>query len=400
MVRFPASELGGLTPRAFLERYWQKQPLLVRGAVPDIGVSLSADALLALACEPGVISRMIAAPGDDASWTLRRGPFEPMDFEALPDHGWTLLIQQVDRHVESCAALLERFRFVPNWRVDDVMVSYATDGGGVGPHIDRYDVFLIQAQGRRRWRIGSAPLEDERLVPGVELPVLAEFEHDREWVLEPGDALYLPPRIAHEGVAVGECVTCSVGFRVPDPRELCAGFLRQLAPRVFDAIRYSDPGLEPPEQPGEIPASARRQLRESAQRLFAGEDFDDWVGRFLTQPLRGAGPRVGERCETVAQLRERLARGEVLRRSAPCHFAWYREGDGTVLLFVGGESYSLGKGRETEAELLCGREILDEVALRPLLLRQGFAEILADLVLRGFLYQALAGNPPDHVITL
>ena len=194
----PRPELGGLPPQAFLEEYWQKQPLLVRGAVPDITAPLSTDALFALACKPNVISRLVAAPRDDANWSVRRAPFDPRDFEALPAHGWTLLIQEADRHVEACAALLERFRFVPNWRVDDVMVSYATDGGGVGPHIDRYDVFLIQAQGRRRWRIAGKPLEDERLEPGVELPVLAEFEHDREWVLDPGDLLYLPPRIAHE----------------------------------------------------------------------------------------------------------------------------------------------------------------------------------------------------------
>ena len=381
----PRPELGGLPPQAFLEEYWQKQPLLVRGAVPDITAPLSTDALFALACKPNVISRLVAAPRDDANWSVRRGPFDPRDFEALPAHGWTLLIQEADRHVEACAALLERFRFVPNWRVDDVMVSYATDGGGVGPHIDRYDVFLIQAQGQRRWRIADEPLADERLVPGVELPVLAEFKHDREWVLEPGDLLYLPPRIAHEGVAVGECVTCSVGFRVPDPRELCAGFLRQLAPRVFDEIRYSDPDLGLPEHLGEIPASARRQLREAARQLYAGEDFDRWVGRFVTQPLRGAGPIAGATSGTVARLRERLEGGEILRRSAPSHFAWYRDGEGTVQLFVGGECYPLGKGHKKEAELLCGREILDEVALRPLLGQQGFAEILTDLILRGFL---------------
>ena len=383
----PWSELGGLAPRAFLERYWQKQPLLVRGAVPDITVPLSTDALFALACESRVISRLVAVPRDDASWILRRGPFDPREFEALPARGWTLLIQEADRHVEACAALLERFRFMPNWRVDDVMVSYATGGGGVGPHIDRYDVFLIQAHGKRRWRIGSEPLEDERLLPGVELPVLAEFAHDREWVLEPGDLLYLPPRIAHEGVAVGECVTCSVGFRVPDPRELSAGFLRQLAPRVFDEIRYSDPDVGLPEHLGEISASALRQLREAARQLFTGEGFDHWVGRFLTQPLRGAGPKAGARCESVARLREWLEGGAILRRSAPSHFAWYRDGDGAVQLFVGGECYPLGKGREREAELLCGREILDETALRPLLGRQELAEILADLVLRGFLYE-------------
>lgn len=378
-------EFGDLTPRDFLERYWQKRPLLIRGAVPEITSPLPADALFALAGESDTISRLITAPHDGASWTCRRGPFDAPDFEALPDHGWTLLIQEADRKVDACAALLDRFRIVPNWRVDDVMVSYATDGGGVGPHIDRYDVFLIQALGQRRWRIGSDPLHDESLDPGAEIPILSRFQPEEEWILDPGDALYLPPRIAHEGVAVGACVTCSVGFRVPDPRELCAGFLRQLPPSAFEAIRYSDPDLAPAEHLGEIPPSARRHLREAARTLFADEAFDRWVGCISSRALRDAGPTAPVASETVSGLRRKLAEGETLRRSAPSHFVWYREGDGTVQLFVGGERYPLAHAHAREAELLCGREVLNQAALAPLLKRQEFAEILTDLVLRGFL---------------
>jgi len=374
--------LGGLTTERFLERHWQKRPLLVRGAIADHALPTSRDEITALACRSGINARLIVGSEIAEDWSVRSGPFTPEDLDALPGHGWTVLVQEVDRHLPVFAELLDRFRFVPNWRIDDVMVSYAADGGGVGPHIDRYDVFLLQAAGRRRWRITSTPVTDESLVPGVELPLLANFEPDEEWLLEPGDLLYLPPRLGHDGVADGECVTCSIGFRVPDPRELCARYITQLSPQAFDAIRYADPDLQKPEHLGEIPAAARRRLRESVQRLFADEsEFDRWVGRFVTAPLRGA-PSGPVELITPSEIRSRLAGGAVLTRSAPAHFAWQRDDDGTVRLFVGGEDYPLGRGQETFAELLCGRELLDEAALAP---HPNHEAILVDLLLRGFL---------------
>jgi 50S ribosomal protein L16 3-hydroxylase len=198
--------------------------------------------------------------------------------------------------------------------------------------------------------------------------------------------LYLPPRIAHEGLAVGHSITCSVGFRAPDPRELCSGFLRQLPPTAFDAIRYSDPDLEPTEKLGEIPPAARRRLRESAQRLFSDAvEFDRWLGRFVTAPRRSDRPGSRARICGMDELRDSLGRGGCLKRSAAPHFAWQREDDGTVQLFVGGESYDLGQGTDAAAELLCGRERLDRVTLGPLAERAPFSGILLDLVLRGFL---------------
>jgi 50S ribosomal protein L16 3-hydroxylase len=360
--------------------------LLVRGAVRDWPVPVTLQELIALARDPDVASRLITIPGKGRNWVVQRGPFSGADLERLPEAGWTLLVQEIDRRVAGFADLLDRFRFIPNWRIDDVMVSYAPDAAGVGPHIDRYDVFLLQAAGRRRWRISSSPLEEECLLPNVELPVLTEFEPDREWMLEPGDMLYLPPRIAHEGVAVGPSITCSVGFRAPDPRELCAGFLRQLPPKVFDGIRFTDPDLEPTEKVGEIPPGARKRLRESAQRLFSDSaEFDRWLGRFVTTPRRNDRPGGRARPFAMDELRDLLDRGGDLKRSAAPHFAWHREDDGTVQLFVGGESYDLGHGTGPTAELLCGREQLDSAALCPLVGQEPFAGILIDLVSRGFL---------------
>lgn len=385
------TELFGKTSVGeFLARHWQKQPLLVRGAIRDWSVPVGLHELFALAREPDVASRLITLPTPSGDWSVRRGPFGAGELEQLPPTGWTLLVQEIDRRVAGFAELLERFRFVPNWRIDDVMVSYAPDGAGVGPHIDRYDVFLIQAEGRRRWRIASMPLEREELLPGIELSVLKAFEFDREWVLEPGDMLYLPPRVAHEGVALGESLTCSVGFRAPDPRELCAGYLRQLPPRAFEEIRYADPDLEPADRVGEIPPGARSRLRDAAQRLFADPAaFDLWLGRFVTTPRRNDRPGARARAYPLEELKTLLDRGGELKRSAAPHFAWYREDRGSVQLFVGGESYELGRGMESQAELLCGRERLDRDALGPLLRRAPFDGVLVDLVLRGFLVPEL-----------
>ena len=377
--------LGGLSVREFLSRHWQKRPLLVRGALRDWQLPVTLQDLIALAREADVASRLITLPGPGRDWGVQRGPFSDGELDRLPETGWTLLVQEIDRRVEGFAELLDRFRFIPNWRIDDVMVSYAPDGGGVGPHIDRYDVFLVQAAGRRRWRITNRPLEEERLLP-IELPVLETFEPDREWVLEAGDMLYLPPRFAHEGVAVGNSITCSVGFRAPDPRELCAGFLRQLPPAAFDAIRYSDPDLEPAERVGEIPPAARRRLRESAQRLFAdAAGFDRWLGCFVTTPRRNDRPGRRARVCGMDELSDLLDRGGSLKRSAAPHFAWHREDDGTVQLFVGGEGYDLGQGTDATAELLCGRERIDRTTLGPLAGQALLPGILLDLVLRGFL---------------
>ena len=382
--------LGELGVREFLSRHWQKEPLLIRGALRDWRLPAGLPELIALAAEADVTSRLVFAESEERQWSVRRGPIPAKELQDLPERGWTLLVQEIDRRIEGFEELLDRFRFIPNWRIDDVMVSYATDGGGVGPHVDRHDVFLLQAEGRRRWRIESAPRNEERLRPDTALPLLADFDPEREWTLEPGDMLYLPPRVAHEGVALGCGFTCSIGFRTPDPRELCAGFLRQLAPSAFDAIRYSDPDLAPAERRGEIPAAARERLRESARRLFADADrFDLWVGSFVTTPRRNDRPEARGRALAPAELSELLERGGELRRSAASHFAWLRDGAGSVWLFVGGEGYPLGSGGEPLAELLCGTERLDRASLGAFERDSTLAAILSDATLRGFLLPSL-----------
>src|SRR5690348_813356 len=229
----PTALLGGLNPRDFLKRHWQKRPLLVRNAFPGFAPPLTAEELAGLACEEGVESRLVVQTRKAPGWKLSHGPFKHKVFTRLPKDRWTLLVQDVDKHLPVAAGLLEPFRFIPDWRIDDLMISYAADGGSVGPHVDAYDVFLLQAEGMRRWDISTAPHADAD-TPGLELKQIKGFKPEESWLLMPGDMLYLPPGVAHHGVAFGECMTFSIGFRAPSQSELLAdlaGLLMQGASR-------------------------------------------------------------------------------------------------------------------------------------------------------------------------
>ena len=276
--------LGGLSPAQFMRRHWQKKPLLVRQAMPGFKPLLSRAELFALAAREGVELRLLRHGG--GRWALRRGPLPRRALPPLGQREWTLLVQGVDLHHAGVHALMQRFRFVPDARLDDVMISYATDGGGVGPHTDRYDVFLLQAHGRRRWRIGRQ--KDQRLVEGLPLKILAHFEPEQEWVLEPGDMLYLPPGWAHDGVALGECMTYSVGFRQPARGELARELLQRLADEASDALGdapYRDPGQGATATPGAVPEAMLDFARAAVQRLAGDEDMLAMLlGEWLTEP--------------------------------------------------------------------------------------------------------------------
>lgn len=252
----PLTRLGTLAVAEFMRGSWQRRPQLIRQALRDFSAPLDADALFALAARDDVESRLITA--FNGRWRLRHGPLPARALPSRKRAGWTLLVQGVDLYLPAAAALRERFRFISDARLDDVMVSYASDGGGVGPHVDSYDVFLLQAQGRRRWRISRQ--RDLDLVPGLPLKVLADFRATHEWVLEPGDVLYLPPGVAHEGTALGaDCITCSIGFRAPAYRELVDPWLDAIAESAhgLDALRAQvhDPGKAPTRQPAALPSA-------------------------------------------------------------------------------------------------------------------------------------------------
>lgn len=277
--------LGGLSPQHFMKRYWQKKPLLVRQALANFKPLLNRSELLELAASEDAQARLvIQQPG--VAWNLEHGPFERRALPPLKQPGWTLLLQGVDLHHDGVHALMNRFRFVPDARLDDLMISYATNQGGVGPHFDSYDVFLLQAQGRRRWRIGRQ--KDLSLQPNVPLKILSNFEPEVEYVLEPGDMLYLPPRYAHDGIAEGECMTYSIGFRSPNQGELARELLQCLAEEAEAAVGtrlYRDPDQAAVEQAAEIPASmlafAQDALQEALKDSLA---LARGLGQYLTEP--------------------------------------------------------------------------------------------------------------------
>jgi 50S ribosomal protein L16 3-hydroxylase len=245
-------------PGDFLRDHWQKQPLLIRGLWAAWSNPLEPDELAGLACEESVESRLIRQ--SDGALVMEHGPFAESRFGKLGDAPWTLLVNAVDHHVPDVSALIDTFRFIPNWRIDDVMVSYAVDQGGVGPHFDQYDVFLVQGLGRRKWQIGGLCDDTTELLPHDDLRLLAKFEPVQEWILEPGDVLYVPPGIAHNGVAIGDdCMTYSIGFRAPSRDELLAQWAEHLVEQAEGDHRYADPALTLQSNPGEITAQADRR---------------------------------------------------------------------------------------------------------------------------------------------
>ncbi len=287
-VDTPLTLLGGASPRQFMRRHWQKKPLLVRGALPGAAAPLSRAALFRLVGHDEVESRLIVRDGD--RWTLRHGPLPRRALPSPQRPGWTLLVQGLDLHDDAARALLDRFRFLPDARLDDLMLSWASDGGGVGAHVDSYDVFLLQVAGRRRWRI-SKP-SDPTFLPDMPLKLLAHFEPEQEWLLEPGDMLYLPPHWAHEGTAVGgDCMTCSIGLRAPARRELARSLLQRaidLDDDDRDGRRYGDAGQPAADRPGRIPLSLADFAADAVQRFVADRGaLDCALGEALSEPKSG-----------------------------------------------------------------------------------------------------------------
>ena len=283
-IQQPLTLLGGLTPAQFMRRHWHKKPLLVRQAIPNFQPPVLRPEMFALAAEESVESRLVQQI--KGGWKLRHGPFARRSLPAMSQREWTLLVQGVDLHNDAVHQLMQQFRFVPDARLDDLMISYATDGGGVGPHFDSYDVFLLQAHGRRRWRIGRQ--KDLTLKEGIPLKVLAEFEPEEEFVLEPGDMLYLPPRYAHDGIAEGECMTYSIGFRAPARAELAQELLVRLSEDAAEDEQvqmYRDAKQEAVAEPGAIPAELQAFAKEALERALSQPlALERALGEYLTEP--------------------------------------------------------------------------------------------------------------------
>lgn len=273
--------LGNLSVNEFLRDYWQKKPLLIRGALPEFNGLLSPKQTIELACSDDVQARLVTQP--EGRFELQHSPFTARDFKGLSKLPWTVLVQGLNHHLPEAAELLKHFDFIPHTRLDDLMVSYAPRGGGVGPHFDSYDVFLLQGLGHRRWQISTQA--DRTLIEGAPLRILKNFKVEQEWVLAPGDMLYLPPHCAHNGVAEDDCMTYSIGFRTPAYQELAEQFLIYLQDRICVEGMYADPDLKTQQHPSEISAAMLRQVEQAIRQVrWDKEDVANFLGCYLSEP--------------------------------------------------------------------------------------------------------------------
>lgn len=273
--------LGGISPSNFVQHYWQKKPFLIREALPDFRGLLGPDELIDLACREDAQSRLITRR--NGKWDVRHGPFTPRTFSRLPKKRWTLLVQDVNHFLPAARELLLKFNFIPHSRLDDLMVSYAPEEGGVGPHFDSYDVFLLQGAGRRRWQISAQ--QDKTLMASAPLKILHDFKPEQEWVLEPGDMLYLPPGYAHDGVAIEPCMTYSIGFRAPTYQELAAQFLVHLQDNCEIEGMYKDPDLSIQTHPGHISSAMLDQVSAALDKIkWNNVEVERFIGMYLTEP--------------------------------------------------------------------------------------------------------------------
>ena len=268
----------------FLANTWQRKPLLIRNAVTGWEPPIDANDLAGLSCEDGVTARLVQQ--DRSNWTVRTGPFDESEFVQLGESDWTLLVQDVDKWSPECARLLDAFGFLPSWRIDDIMVSYAAPGGSVGPHVDHYDVFLLQAAGQRKWLIDQSGAPDLSFREDLELRILQSFTPTDEWILEPGDMLYLPPGVPHHGIGMDDCMTWSIGLRAPGRGEFLRGLADRLALSLPESQRYTDPGRPQPGKRGELsPFDIERVRTLLTEVLLQADDgvFTDALAGFLTE---------------------------------------------------------------------------------------------------------------------
>lgn len=353
----PASLLGGLSIEAFLRDYWQKKPLLIRNAWPDFEPPLTADELAGLACDREVESRLVLERDGEYPWQVLNGPFPESTFGELPSTHWSLLVQRVDRHVPDAAEILERFLFIPAWRVDDLMISYAPEHGSVGAHIDQYDVFLLQGKGRREWQINDRDYSEDDFMADRDLKILSDFEPTETWMLEPGDMLYLPPGVAHHGIAQDNCMTLSIGFRAPSRLDLLSAFADDCLIEGRDQ-RYADPDLQPPEHSHELTDAARSELRTLLRETMADDTaLDEWLGQQLTRVETDPLPVPCDPPWDDARFRMACAGNGELLQSLDARFLFHATDDEGATLYANGEAYSVAD--VTIAAWIAENEVLD-----------------------------------------
>lgn len=337
---------GWMPPEQFLKEYWQKKPLVMRGVLPQVEDCLSPDELAGLSCLTGVEARLVWEQGAARPWQVEAGPFHEEKLRKLPQSGWSLLVQRVDRLVARVSDLTDHFKWIPNWRIEDIMVSYAGDGSGVGPHTDLYDVFLIQGRGQRDWQIGHEPLEDPKLLPDLDMKILADFSDFSTVRLLPGDLLYIPPKFAHNGLAVGESMTYSVGFRAPSYRDLIIEYAQAVAEQIADDELYTDPDLALQKEPGLLDQAVIKQIKSTMQEvMFAGDHFARWFAAEASKPKIPLGVKEPEPVDLAAKVHD-------FRHREAGRFLYIKTAD-SIYLYIEGEEWQFDLDLEDAIALLC-----------------------------------------------
>jgi len=350
--------LGEISYDTFLKEYWQKKPLLVRQAFPGFESPISADELAGLACEPEANSRIVIEKGGEHDWQAIHGPMDEDTFSQMPESHWTLVVNDVEKYIPEFAEITDKFRFIPEWFLDDLMISWAADQGSVGPHVDLYDVFILQGSGSRRWQISTQSIDENNYIPDIALRLLKEFRPEQEWQLNPGDMMYLPPGVAHHGVSLGESISYSIGYRATSHHDLVNDFIAYITQDLSIEKTYKMSDLSLQTHPNEIKPEAIEQLRTIFKQYLDPNHpaLKNWFGRYVSDPK--ANYEMEEEIENISEFVELLDM-ESLYRHPASRFAFIR-GQNQIQsdsqLFIDGEEYQVST---QFAENLCHERQLD-----------------------------------------
>lgn len=328
--------LGNISADDFIKDYWQKKPLVIRQGFEDFISPISAEELAGLACEEEVHSRIVIEKGGDRPWQLIDGPMDESIFESLPETLWTLLVNDVEKHVPELISIVDAFRFIPEWRMDDLMISFAPEGGTVGPHLDQYDVFILQAQGHRRWKINTQLVDEDNQIPDIPLRIQKDFEAEQEWLLEPGDIIYIPPGVTHYGVATDDCLSFSIGFRAPTHSEMLSDFIEHVSKDLKPDQTYKDINLKSQIHSNEITEDALNNVREIFKQYLDPNHpgLAEWFGQFVSDTKTDL---IIENETSYSSFNQLMKNSPVLHRNSASRFAFHT-GDDETLLFIDGES--------------------------------------------------------------
>jgi len=355
----PLNPLGNLSPEDFLKNYWQKKPLVIRQAFPNFQCPISAEELAGLSCEDDVNARIVIEKDDEHPWQPTFGPMDDDTYSNLPKSHWTLVLNDLEKVVPELAWLPDLFRFIPDWRLDDLMCSYAADQGSVGPHFDLYDVFIIQGTGKRRWQISTAEVSETNQVANTPLRIQAEFNAEQEWILEPGDMIYIPPNVSHHGVSLGESISFSVGYRAVSHADLLNDFIAHITQNLPAKLTYQDADLTLQKHSSEITEAAIQRVKNIFREYLTPEhkELDRWFGKFMSDPKSEYTQVPEEVFDSVDELITEIENGVILNLHPASRFAFINHKE-NASLFIDGNEYTV---TNTFAESLCeNREITEK----------------------------------------